>query len=71
MHLDVKMEYWLQLTPDEFALVGRALAGKLKDADREQARELSNRLAQARLKWAEAAHTRAQTVIDTLEAEGQ
>jgi hypothetical protein len=49
-HLDLKTNYFLQLTPDEFRLVGLALAGKLKGAELKEAAELNVRLQEMRLK---------------------
>jgi hypothetical protein len=51
-HLDVKTTYFLHLTPEEFRLVGLALAGKLKGAELKEAAELNARLQEMRLKQA-------------------
>jgi hypothetical protein len=55
-HLDVKTNYFLQLTPEEFRLVGLALAGKLKGAELKEAAELNARLQELRLKQVTLAH---------------
>jgi len=51
MHLDVMTEYRISLTPDEFKVVGLALAGLLRlgSKDEKLARELNVRLQEARL----------------------
>jgi len=50
-HLDIKTTYLLHITPDEFRLVGLALAGKLKPgAEMAEAAELNVRLQEMRLK---------------------
>jgi hypothetical protein len=76
-HLDLKTTYFLHLTPDEFRLVGLALAGKLKPGtEAKEAAELNARLQELRLKQValtheacEAACQKAQEVQK--EAEGQ
>jgi hypothetical protein len=76
-HLDVKTTYSLHLTPEEFRLVGLALAGKLKPgAETREAAELNARLQEMRLKQValgqeacEAAFQKAQEARK--EAEGQ
>lgn len=48
-HLDIKPLYHLQLTADEFKLLGLALAGKLKTvADKKAAHDLNVRLQEIR-----------------------
>jgi hypothetical protein len=71
MHLDVKTTYALQLTPEEFRLVGLALAGKLKGAEMREAADLNARLQELRLKQValsheacEAAFQKAQEVVE-------
>ena len=50
-HLDMKTTYFLHLTPEEFRLVGLALAGKLKPGtETTEAAELNSRLQEMRLK---------------------
>jgi len=76
-HLDLKTMYFLHLTPEEFRLVGLALAGKLKlGTETAEAAELNARLQEMRLKQValsheacEAAFQKAQEVQK--EAEGQ
>ena len=56
-HLDIKTAYALQLTPEEFRLVGLALAGKLKPGtETREAAELNARLQELRLKRVTLAH---------------
>ena len=56
-HLDIKTTYAVQLTPEEFRLVGLALAGKLKPGtETKQAMELNARLQEMRLKQVTLAH---------------
>jgi hypothetical protein len=56
-HLDLKTIYFLHLTPDEFRLVGLALAGKLKPgAETAEAAELNSRLQELRLKQVALSH---------------
>jgi hypothetical protein len=55
-HLDLKTTYFLHLTPEEFRLVGLALAGKLKGAEPKEAAELNARLQELRLKQMTLAH---------------
>ena len=56
-HIDVKTSYALQLTPEEFRLVGLALAGKLKPgAETKEAAELNARLQELRLKQVALSH---------------
>ena len=48
-HLDIKMSYNLQLTTEEFKLIGLALAGKLEaEIDKKAAQELNIRLQEMR-----------------------
>ena len=76
-HLDIKTTYAVALTPEEFRLVGLALAGKLKlGEETKAATELNVRLQEMRLKQValsheacEAACRKAQEV--QTEAEGQ
>ena len=50
-HLDMKVTYHLELTPEEFRIVGRALACILKPGDETKAAsELNARLQELRLK---------------------
>ena len=52
-HLDIKTTYAVHLTPEEFRLVGLALAGKLKPGtEMREAAELNARLQEMRLKQA-------------------
>ncbi len=55
-HLDIKTAYAVQLTPEEFRLVGLALAGKLKGAELKEAAELNARLQELRLKQVALSH---------------
>jgi len=56
-HLDLKTTYFLHLTPDEFWLVGLALAGKLKlGTETAEAAELNARLQEMRLKQVALSH---------------
>lgn len=49
MHLDIRTSYRIELTPAEFVLVGKALAGRtLTPAERCDARELNVRLQELR-----------------------
>lgn len=74
-HLDIKTTYAVQLTPEEFRLVGLALAEKLKGAELKEAAELNARLQELRLKQVvlsheacEAAYQKAQEVQKETEA---
>jgi len=60
-HLDIKTTYTVHLTPEEFRLVGLALAGKLKGAELKEAAELNVRLQEMRLKQVTLAHEACQS----------
>ena len=68
-HLDVKQTYFLQLTPEEFSLIGRALAGKLKPQEQNEATELNARLQEMRLKQVTLAYERCKAVNEQLQGE--
>ena len=76
-HLDIKTTYAVHLTPEEFRLVGLALAGKLKPgAETKEAVELNARLQELRLKQMTLAHEACQSACQKAqeaqkEAEGQ
>ncbi len=75
-HLDVKTTYSLHLTPEEFRLVGLALAGKLKGVEMKEAAELNVRLQEMRLKQVTLAHEACEAACQKAqeaekEAEGQ
>jgi hypothetical protein len=56
-HLDIRTTYAVHLTPEEFRLVGLALAGKLKPgAETTEAAELNARFQEMRLKQVTLAH---------------
>lgn len=62
-HLDVKTLYHLQLTADEFKLLGLALAGKLRGADKKLAHELNVRLQELRESQVQIAHDCSKTAL--------
>lgn len=56
-HLDIKTTYAVHLTPEEFRLVGLALAGRLKPgAETAEAADLNARLQEMRLKQIALSH---------------
>lgn len=64
-HLDVKTLYHLQLTADEFRLLGLALAGKLKGADKKAAHELNVRLQEIRESQVQVAHDSSKSALQS------
>ena len=62
-HVDIKTIYAVQLTPEEFRLVGLALAGKLKGSELREAAELNARLQELRLKQVTLAHEACQSAF--------
>jgi hypothetical protein len=64
VHLDVKTNYALQLTPEEFRLVGLALAGKLKGTEMKEAVELNARLQEMRLKQVALSHEACKSALE-------
>jgi len=71
-HIDMKVTYHLELTPEEFRLVGRALACILKPGDEAKAAaELNVRLQEMRLKQAQLTYERCKATADkSQEAQG-
>jgi hypothetical protein len=63
-HIDVKTTYLLHLTPEEFRLVGLALAGKLKGAEMREAADLNARLQELRLKQVALSHEACRTALE-------
>ncbi len=64
-HIDMKVTYHLELTAEEFRLVGRALACILKPGDETKAAaELNVRLQEMRLKQAQLNYERCKATTD-------
>ncbi len=55
-HIDVKTTYLLHLTPEEFRLIGLALAGRLRGGEKMEAADLNTRLQELRLKQVNLTH---------------
>jgi hypothetical protein len=71
-HLDLKTTYALQLTPEEFRLVGLALAAKLKLGEAQEAASLNARLQELRLKQVALSHEACEAACrKAQEAEGE
>ncbi len=67
-HVDMKVSYHLELTAEEFRLVGRALACILKPGEETKAAaELNVRLQEMRLKQAELTYERCKATADKAE----
>lgn len=64
-HLDVKTLYHVQLTADEFKLLGMALAGKLKGLDKKAAHDLNVRLQEMRESQVQIAHDSSKTALQS------
>jgi hypothetical protein len=66
----MKVAYHLELTPEEFRIVGRALACILKPGDEtEAASELNARVQELRLKQAQLAYERCKATADKAQEE--
>jgi hypothetical protein len=69
-HLDMKVTYHLELTPEEFRIVGRALACILKPGDETRAAsELNARVQELRLKQAQLTYERCKATADKSQQE--
>lgn len=70
MTVSLQIRYKIEITPDEFNLLNRALRGALRSEEREAAEELSREMAEGKVKQFEMYHHEVEKLKRNLENGG-